>query len=846
MDANKRRSIRASAIGVHRRLSAVQFFCGLFALAAAAAFAQEPPALAPIARIAVKPDPLAIAAPAGTHDPFALAGPQGAILGERTGAFEAWIWPVKLLSSFAITADLADYPVPIDLAPQAATIEVAPAATTITYSHAAFTLRQRMFAPRQGDAGAVVLFEINSIRPLTLTFRFRPDMLRMWPAPNSGRPSAEWVQRGAGGYYILHTDDPGFSAAIAMPQAQPGVLAPYQERPQTHPLELKLAFDPGKDAGLEFPLIFTLGNSQTDYAARLGALCSALPRFYAETQSYWAHFFDTRLTAETPDPQFDRALRWAEISTDQGRVRLRGETGLVAGYSESGDSARPGFGWFFGRDALWTSYAINSYGDFALTRDVLDFLIRRQRPDGKIMHEFSQTADRVDWPSLPYLYASADATPLLVMAVDDYVRTSGDVGFLRSHWDAVRRAYAFTRAHDSDGDGIYENTEGTGWVESWPGGMPHQEIYLAALDQQSADAMSRLAALLGDRALAASARLQAAKIHAALEAEYDDKERGMYAFSRNPDGTLDRTATIYPAVAWWTGTLALANPAAMLSRWASPEFSTDWGTRDISSRTPFYDPISYHQGSVWPLFTGWVSLAEYRAGRPLAAYAHLMQNAGLTWAQDLGSVTELLSGEFFQPLGRSSSHQIWSSAMVFTPALRGLFGLDWDAPHHTLRVAPHLPASWDLARLRHVPLGDARVDLEFARAGGRLIVRARAAAPAAWCLASQDAPRGEDCAAPAAAEHEISFPLPPAELEIPHGLPLAGARTGQLKAVAERRSTAAYEIDLAAPGGSEYELPVRLNRPGIAASGGELKNGRLRIRFPQGPGYQSLTVRFSW
>ena len=49
-------------------------------------------------------------------------------------------------------------------------------------------------------------------------------------------------------------------------------------------------------------------------------------------------------------------------------------------------------------------------------------------------------------------------------------------------------------------------------------------------------------------------------------------------------------------------------------------------------------------------------------------------------------MTELLSGELYQPLGRSSSHQIWSSAMVVTPALRGLFGLDWDALHHTLRL----------------------------------------------------------------------------------------------------------------------------------------------------------------
>ena len=56
------------------------------------------------------------------------------------------------------------------------------------------------------------------------------------------------------------------------------------------------------------------------------------------------------------------------------------------------------------------------------------------------------------------------------------------------------------------------------------------------------------------------------------------------------------------------------------------ELSTDWGTRDMSPTVSFYDPISYHQGSVWPLFTGWVSVSEYHNGRHLSGYAHLMQN----------------------------------------------------------------------------------------------------------------------------------------------------------------------------------------------------------------------------
>ena len=441
-------------------------------------------------------------------------------------------------------------------------------------------------------------------------------------------------------------------------------------------------------------------------------------------------------------------MRWAAVAIDQARVRFHEETGMIAGYYASGDSARPGFAWFFGRDTLWTLYAVHSSGDFALGRTALEFLMRRQRADGKMMHEFSQTADLVDWKTTPYFYAAADATPLFVMTMDDYVNASGDTSFLRGHWEAVKRAYDFTRAHDSDGDGIYENTEGTGWVESWPGGMPHQEIYLAALDQQSCASMAHLAMLMHDDALAQSAREQSEKIRAKLAPEYYDESKQFYAFSRNADGTTDKTATIYPSVAWWTGGLALPRADAMLNRWASAEFSTDWGTRDVSDKESIYDPISYHQGTVWPLFTGWVSLAQYRAGRPISGFAHLMQNVRLTYAQDLGAVTELLSGEFFQPLGRSSSHQTWSSAMALTPAIRGLFGLDWDALHHTLRLAPHLPVTWDAAQLRHVWVGTDEFDLAFKRAGEQLIVEAKSAGPERLCLVPQNAPR-EECTAAA-------------------------------------------------------------------------------------------------
>jgi glycogen debranching enzyme len=453
------------------------------------------------------------------------------------------------------------------------------------------------------------------------------------------------------------------------------------------------------------------------------------------------------------------------------------------------------------------------------------------------MHEFSQSAEAIDWAKTPYFYASADATPLLVMAMWDYIRASGDVNYLKQNWAAIRKAYEFERSHDSDGDGIYENTEGTGWVESWPPGMPHQEIYLAALDQQACTAMSQLAPLAGEPQLASAAAEQAEKIGRNIESEYLNTKEQFYAFSRNPDGSLDNTPSIYPSVAWWQGTYSLLNASPMLSRWAAPELSTDWGTRDISDKSPYFDPISYHQGSVWPLFTGWVSLAEYRAGRPLSGFTHLYQNVRLTWLQDLGSATELLSGQFYQPLGRSSSHQMWSSAMIITPALRGLFGLQPDAVNRTLLVQPHLPAIWTDAHIHNFHIGEQTVDIDFERAGQTLKVTAKSDAPGILCLVNQPS---RPCSQAASKVHLLSVPLPPVEIGLPDESPQEGDSTHATKVLAERYTARTAEFQLAAPAGSKVNLFVRKNNSQVQSDSAKL------VEFPAGSGYQTTTVTFHW
>jgi hypothetical protein len=131
-------------------------------------------------------------------EPFTVAGPQGVIVGQQEGVFEAWILPIKLLSHLTLEADVAGYSVPLDLNSMAREIEVRPGRTTITYSHIAVTVRQTMFAPEESPSGAgtIVLFQIDAVRPVTLTVRFTPELREMWPKSSSGTASAEWLQEG--------------------------------------------------------------------------------------------------------------------------------------------------------------------------------------------------------------------------------------------------------------------------------------------------------------------------------------------------------------------------------------------------------------------------------------------------------------------------------------------------------------------------------------------------------------------------------------------------------------------------------------------------------------------------
>jgi glycogen debranching enzyme len=536
---------------------------------------------------------------------------------------------------------------------------------------------------------------------------------------------------------------------------------PYQEQPRDVPVRFTIEPSDVEMRSSWIPIVIAASvTGAADAHAAYDRVLGGIPAFLQKNAEYYRRVLDTTVDVETPDPRVATFYRWAKVGMDKGVATdpLLG-TGLVAGFRTSGDSERPGFAWFFGRDAMWTSLALTASGAFETTRAALAFLRRFQRDDGKVPHEISQSASLIPWfTAFPYAWASADATPLYIIGHADYWTASGDTAFIKEAWPSLVKAWRFSAATDSDQNGLIENTGvGHGWVEGGALYPAHEEIYLQGVWIEAQRGLSMMAEAIGETATAAAAREGAERTRQATERLYWQDPEHAYAFATKlprtsrveaepgprrderqraldalgPSHLLDER-TVLTAVPLWWHELEAGRADLELDSIGSGAIATDWGDRILSNRSALYDPLSYHYGSVWPLFTGWASVAAYRYGRAHVGLQALMANVLLGDANALGYVTELLSGDFQAPFGRSSHHQIWSEAMVVTPVLRGLFGLATDRGPNgdvTLTIAPQLPADWREFSLRRLRMGTASLDVDFARHPGTWTYTVRPSAP---------------------------------------------------------------------------------------------------------------------
>ncbi|HYU78534.1 MAG TPA: hypothetical protein VEK56_06090, partial [Vicinamibacterales bacterium] len=165
---------------------------------------------------------------------FDVVGRRAALFGYENRQLEAWVYPIKILDDLTLSFRLEGYPRDIDGRDIVATIEVKPEATTLTYAHAAFTVRQIMVAPLD-EAGVLMLLDVNSVLPLTITASFRPRLRLMWPAtsmtPNTGWDPTEHT------YYVTE-ESRKYVGMIGCPLGREDSLMPYQEEPRDVPVRM--------------------------------------------------------------------------------------------------------------------------------------------------------------------------------------------------------------------------------------------------------------------------------------------------------------------------------------------------------------------------------------------------------------------------------------------------------------------------------------------------------------------------------------------------------------------------------------------------------------------------------
>jgi glycogen debranching enzyme len=852
---------------------------------------------------------------------FDVAGRRSVMMGYENRATEAWVYPLKIADDFRLSFKLEGYPLEFPGEELQSRINVRPEATTFTYSHAAFTVKQTIFAPVDGP-GIVMLLDVDSVLPIQIIGSFRPKLSLMWPAGlmtnNVDYAKSERA------YYLIEESN-RYVGVIASPAMRDVSVQPYQEEPRDAPTRFVIDV-PADTLKKHFIPIVIAGGVEGRAKAREAyrRMLTNAKQLYESNVAHYKRLNEETLTVTTPDERLNKAFAWAKVGVDKGLATnpLLG-TGLIAGFRTSGNSERPGFAWYFGRDALWSAFAVNSYGDFAATKTALEFLKKFQRADGKIPHEISQSASLIRWfDDYVYPWASADATPLYVVAHADYLRASGDKELIRRHWDSIVKAYRFSLSTDTDGNGLIENTQvGHGWVEGGRLHPPHEEIYQQGAWVEALRSLAEMADALGtDAPLAAEARRQAEHVQAQIEKTYWLEAQKIYAFAtnlpraevtdeerdeRNPatkarmkqlrEAKLIDEVTVLPAVPMWWRVLDEGRANQMLDRLGSAEISTDWGARIVSNRSQIYDPLSYHYGSVWPLFTGWAAMAAYKYHRPHVGYDFLMSNALLTYDNALGYVTELLSGDFNQAFGRSSHHQIWSCAMVVTPLVRGMLGFERNALSRQFTFAPQLPPEWDkvsiqsrwyLAGSRYEGREDTWVfklerKLAQERANSKLILTVShhypdTLPPESTVIFAPSLPPDAQVKRVRVNGREAKFEALPqgsrlvcqvqvktsertvAEIEYLAGTEIfterqaaaVGERSSSLKIVSAVTSERALNVTVDGLSEKVYELHVRSHRPILKATGAELTpeadGAKLRVTMPRGEsgGYvrQSLVV----
>jgi len=662
--------------------------------------------------------------------PFDTGGRRVLVAGnERRGISEVWCHPLR--ASREVSASLISGKEVIPLHTLRPSVTHRPESFTRLFTWEETSVEETVFGDLEVPA-AVIRYRVRSPRRTRLVISARIDLRIMWPLSEkaTGPLSFAWDAGLQAGAVSSASGMHALVGSSVMPVRHligqfsrvecgaDGITATPGDRQ-----EVMVAFEIALRAGSDACTVVIAGSASHRYEAeRAYRACMASPRrVLARQVRHWKGTFRNRTMVTSPDTMFNQAYRWALVATDRFYARTPGvgeaymagfgttEFGWDGGQAVSG---RPGYAWYFGRDSVWMSMATLASGDRHSVRGMLEFLGDHQGLDGKILHEITTSGH--------CHYDAADSTPLYIILLGRYLRATGDRSFARAQFARLARAVEFCRRTDTDRDHLIENTNvGHGWVEGGSLFPVHSELYLVACWAEALRQAAAVARTTGHARDAALWERESGRVREIIERDFWNTRTAWYNFAKRADGTYVEEQTVLPAVGTLFGLTRPERARAMLREIASSNFSADWGTRIVGRDTPRYNPKGYHYGSVWPLFTGWAALAEFRAGRPLQGFIHLMRNAALHRLWSLGCTPEVVHGERCEPAG-VCTHQGWSSSMVLQPALEGMLGLETDAGRNTVSLRPYVPPHWKRMDIRNIRCGKATIHVSIRQHPGRI------------------------------------------------------------------------------------------------------------------------------